>query len=76
MMPLESSELDAIACQREREWGATVRELLESEEQGRSGGVSANQSIGREEEEGRVLGENVHLCDHPYRVLSFKNNTN
>jgi hypothetical protein len=50
---------------REREWGAMVRELVESEERGGSGGVSANQRVGREEEEGRVLGEKVHLCDHP-----------
>jgi hypothetical protein len=67
MTPSKRSDLDAIACLKEREWGATVRELLESEERGGSGGVSANQMIGREEEEGRVLGENVHLCDHPYR---------
>jgi hypothetical protein len=69
MTPLESSELDAIvsAREREREWGATVRELVESEERGGSSGVSANQRVGREEEEGRVLGENVRLCDHPCR---------
>jgi hypothetical protein len=55
------------AREREREWGATVRELVEREERGGSGGVSANQRVGREEEEGRVLGENVCLCDHPCR---------
>jgi hypothetical protein len=70
MMPLESSELDALACwqksERERV-GSDGSGVVESEERGRIGGVSANQRVGREEEEGRVLGENVRLCDHPCR---------
>jgi hypothetical protein len=60
MTMLESSKLGAIACRRESERESGERRFG-------SGVVSANQRVWREEEEGRVLGENVHLCDHPCR---------
>jgi hypothetical protein len=58
------------AREREREWGAKVWDLVEREGRGGNGGVSANQRVGREEEERRVFGEKVGLCHHQCRGLN------